>query len=108
MKDCAQPIRIAVFDRSAACACRPGEQRGLMLLKGILHGIRKEYGAQVAISYHAYDQQPEEFHRNPDITDLIRTGGLEALPVTVVNGAIQKRGAHPTLQELRSFIAATQ
>jgi hypothetical protein len=78
-----------------------------MVLKGILHGIRKEHGEKVVISYHAYDQNPEEFQRNPDITDLIQTRGLEALPVTAVNGAIKKRGSHPTLQKIRGFIAAT-
>jgi hypothetical protein len=103
-----QPIRISIFDRSAACACRPGEQRGVMVLKGILHGIRKEYGERVAISYHAYDRNPEQFQHDPDIADLLRTKGLEVLPITAVNGAIKKCGAHPTLQEFRGFIASAR
>ena len=103
-----QPIRISIFDRSAACACRPGEQRGLMVLRGTLHGIRREYGDQVVIAYHAYDRNPEQFQRDPDIADLVRTRGLEVLPITAVHGAIKKCGAHPTLQELRGFIASAR
>lgn len=104
MSEKSKPVLIAIFDRSMACACRPGEQRGLMVLKGVLHGIRKEYGDRIDIAYHAYDQRPEEFQAHEKVQGLMRDGGLEVLPVTLVDGAIRKSRALPTLRELREFI----
>jgi hypothetical protein len=104
MRETAKPVLVSIFDRSMACACRPGEQRGLMVLKGVLHGIRKEYGDRIDIAYYAYDQRPEEFQAHEMVQDLMRDGGLEVLPVTLVNGAIRKSRALPTLRELRDFI----
>jgi hypothetical protein len=105
MRETSAPIRISIFDRSIACACRPGEQRGLMVLKGVLHGIRKEYGDRIEIAYHAYDQRPEVFQTYGSILELMRSEGLAVLPVTLVNGAIKKSRALPTLQELREYIS---
>jgi hypothetical protein len=105
MMDPIEPIRITVFERSAACACRPGEQRGWMALKATLHGVRKEFDDKVAIEYHTYDRSPEEFHRNPQIAELLQAEGLEILPITAINGEIRKRGSLPTLKELRALIA---
>jgi hypothetical protein len=105
MKKTVKPVLITIFDRSMACACRPGEQRGLMVLRGVLHGIRKEYGDRIDIAYHAYDQNPDVFQAHESVRVQVRDGGLEVLPVTLVNGAIRKSGALPSLQELRRFIA---
>ncbi len=107
MKEMTTVVRIAVMDRSIACACRPGEQRGLMVFKGVLHGIRKEYGERLEITYCAYDQKPEAFQANRELTELMRVEGLTVLPVTLVNGAIKKTGALPTLRELRELIDNT-
>jgi hypothetical protein len=97
-------VRVTVFDRSASCACRPGEQRALMVLKGTLHGIRKEFGDQVEIAYHAYDQQPAAFEVYEDVVRPIEGEGMQVLPITQVDGAIEKTGVLPGLQEQRSFI----
>ena len=104
MRETAKPVFISIFDRSMACACRPGEQRALMVLKGVLHGIRKEYGDRIDIAYHAYDQRPEEFQAHERVRDLMGDGGLDVLPVTLVNGALRKSRVLPTLRELRAFI----
>jgi hypothetical protein len=106
MQEQSKLVRINVFDRSIACACRPGEQRGLMVFKGVLHGVRKEFGEQVEIAYHAYDQKPEAFQSHGNVLDAMRGEGLEVLPVTLVNGAIKKSRALPSLKELREFIVA--
>jgi hypothetical protein len=108
MAEMSRPVRINIFDRSLACACRPGEQHGLMTLKGALHGIRKEYGDRVEVAYYAYDQRPEAFQSYDSILELMRDEGLAVLPVTLVNGAVRKSKGLPTLQELREFIVTAQ
>jgi hypothetical protein len=98
-------VRVTVLDRSIGCACRPGEQRGLMVLKRTLHGVRKEFGDRIEINYHAYDQQPEAFEEYEHVVKLIRNEGFQVLPVTLIDGAIEKTGTLPSLQELRAVIA---
>jgi hypothetical protein len=104
MEDKNAVIRVTVLDRSIGCACRPGEQRGLMVLKRTLHGVRKEFGNRIQISYHAYDQQPEAFEEYEHVVKLIRSVGFQVLPVTLINGAIEKTGTLPSLQDLRAAI----
>jgi hypothetical protein len=70
-------VRVTVLDRSIGCACRPGEQRGLMVLRSTLHGARKEFGDRIEITYHAYDQQPEAFEEYGHVVKLIRREGFQ-------------------------------
>ena len=48
MKDKSHEIRI--YDRAAGCACRPGEQRGMMVLRSIIYGLKKELGDTIAVT----------------------------------------------------------
>ena len=96
--------QITIYDRTAGCACRPGEQRGMMVLHAVLYGIRKEYGDRVSISYFTLDRNKDKFEKNSEIKSLIDEKGLEILPVTIVNGKVCKTGENPTLAELRELL----
>ncbi len=99
-----QSHEIRIYDRMAGCACRPGEQRGMMALRAVLYGIRKEFGDSVSISYYTLDRNRDEFDNNDEIKSLIDERGLEVLPVTMVNGKVCKTGENPTLNELRKLL----
>ncbi len=96
--------QVEIYDRTAGCACRPGEQRGMMALRAVLYGIRKEFGDNVTISYFTLDRNKEKFEENEEVKKLLSEKGLEVLPITVVNNKIRKTGENPTLSEMREFI----
>ncbi len=98
--------RVEIYDRTAGCACRPGEQRGMMALRAVLYGIRKEFGDKVYIAYYTMDRNKEEFEKNSEIKTLIDERGLEVLPVTLVDNKVFKTGENPTLTELREILGS--
>ncbi len=98
--------RIEIYDRTAGCACRPGEQRGMMALRAVLYGIRKEFGDKVSIAYFTMDRNGYEFEKNTEIKNLVDKKGLQVLPVTVVDDKVFKTGENPTLKELRKILGS--
>ena len=101
-----QTHMIKIYDRTSGCACRPGEQRGMMALHSVLYGIRKEFGNSVSISYFTFEHNKEEFDKNTEVKSLIDEKGLEVLPITVVDGKICKMGENPTLDGLRELLSS--
>ena len=103
MKEKRRQIRI--YDRTAGCACRPGEQRGMMVLRSIIYGLKKELGDTIAVTYYTYDRDQVKFTEDEQISSLISENGLEILPVTVIDGKICKSRAIPSLAEFREYLS---
>lgn len=47
---------------------------------------------------------PLEFMKNVEVNKLLNEGGMDVLPITVVDGEIIKVGAYPSNEELMTFL----
>lgn len=47
---------------------------------------------------------PLEFMKNVEVNKLLNEGGMDVLPITVVDGEIVKVGAYPSNEELMTFL----
>lgn len=47
---------------------------------------------------------PLEFMKNVEVNKLLNEGGMDVLPITVVDGEIVKVGGYPSNEELMTFL----
>jgi hypothetical protein len=55
----------------------------------------------VTVARHNLAQDPQPFVSNTTVLDLMQRGGIECLPIVLVNGEELGHGAYPRREELR-------
>jgi hypothetical protein len=68
--------------------------------------VEKEYDGKVVIRRYLLNQQGPKFMQNPEVLSLLKSRGIEALPVTTLGGKVVKRQSYPTYDELRGMLRA--
>jgi hypothetical protein len=97
--------RIEIYDPPLCCPtglCGPTADPVLLDLNEALLTLKSE---EVASRRYLLNTHPQAFVSNPDVFRLLREKQIAVLPITVVDGAIAKTGAYPSLAELREFLA---
>ena len=100
-------IQLEIFNPPMCCAggvCGPDVDPELLRINEALLAIQKESAGQVAVRRYILSQSPAKFLENVEVAALLRSDGVGALPVTVLNGRIIKKGAYASLGELRAAI----
>jgi hypothetical protein len=98
---------VEVYDPAMCCptgVCGPGVDPALLRITRHLRWLQSR---GVSVVRHGLAQEPGAFAANPRIAGLMAAFGDEALPATLVNGAVLAHGRYPTREELNTALAAT-
>lgn len=100
-------VTIEIFDPPMCCptgVCGPTIDPALLDLQEAVLKVRTEFDAEVRLDRYLLGQQPAKFMHQPEVLARLKAKGVEALPITVVDGAAVKEGGYPTYAELRGWI----
>jgi len=104
------PDRVAglvqVFDPAMCCPtglCGPGVDPALLALARDLRWLETR---GVTIERYGLSQEPAVFAANARVAGLLQAFGDEALPATLINGAVLVHGRYPTREELVAGLGA--
>lgn len=95
---------IQVYDKPMCCPtgiCGPAVDPVLPRFAADLDWVKSQ-GHQVERFNLA--QQPMAFVQNPDVQNLMKTEGMDCLPLIVVNGRIVSRRGYPSREMLAMWI----
>jgi hypothetical protein len=100
-------VTIEIFDPPMCCptgVCGPTVDPALLDLQEAVLKVRSEFDAEVRLDRYLLGQQPAKFMQQPEVLARLKAKGVEALPITVVDGAAVKEAGYPTYAELRGWI----
>ena len=92
--------KVEIFDPAMCCStgvCGPGVDPELLRMATMVSNLQK---AGKDIKRHNLSEEPQAYIDNAAVNDVILKEGADALPVTVVDGAVLKKGEYPTNDEL--------
>ena len=100
-------MQIEVFDPAMCCStgvCGPSVDPALSTFAADLDRLAS---SGVTVRRFNLGQEPTAFVENGDVRELLTTGGESALPIVIVEGAVQSSGRYPTLSELSTWAAVS-
>lgn len=100
-------LTIEIFDPPMCCPsglCGPAIDPALLDINEAILRLKKEFDGKLVIERYLLTQQGPKFMQNPHVLALLKSRGVEVLPITTVNGEVVKRQAYPSYDELKSVI----
>lgn len=96
--------KLEIFDPAMCCStgvCGPSVDPELLRVSTIANILNKK-GFNVV--RHNLSQEPQAFVQNQLVSELLKTKGSEALPITLLDGKIVKSGSYPSKKELAEWL----
>lgn len=103
------PVKVEIFDPPMCCStglCGPAVDPVLIDIYGAIVKIKTEYVDRVLVERYVLGQQADMFVKQPEVIRRLKADGVTVLPITVVNGLVQKERKYPSYAELRGWIDA--
>ena len=95
---------VAVYDPAMCCStgvCGPAVDPALLALARDIRWLEKQ---GVTVQRYGLSQEPQAFVQERKVTGLMQAFGDDALPATLVNGAVLMYGRYPTRDELTAAL----
>jgi hypothetical protein len=92
--------KIQVFEPAMCCStgvCGPSVDPALVRFAGDMEWLKR---SGIAVERHNLSQQPQAFVSNELVRSTMTQKGVEALPLTIVDGQVAYLGVYPTRAEL--------
>ena len=96
--------KIEIFDPSMCCStgvCGPSIDPELMRVASLVNALAKK---DIVIKRHNLSSEPQDFVANKVVSDLLTREGVEALPITLVDGEVVKTQKYPTNEEFSQWL----
>ncbi len=96
--------KIELFEEALCCStgvCGPSVDQDLLRITADFEMIKRAEGFEA--ERYNLSSNPQQFIVNKRVSELLNTVGMEALPITISNGAVVKTGAYPTHAELSEY-----
>jgi len=100
-------IMLEIFDPPMCCPsglCGPSIDPALLDINEAILKLKKDFDGKVTIERYLLTQQGPKFMENPHVLALLKSHGVEILPITTVNGEVLKQKAYPTYDELKAVM----
>lgn len=97
-------IKLEIFEPAMCCPtglCGIEVDPELLRISTVTNTLEK---SGITIGRFNLSNSPQEFIKNVVVTDFIRANGVEALPVTVMNGEIIIQGRYPKNEEFAQLL----
>jgi len=96
--------KMIIFDPAMCCStgvCGPSVDKELLRVSTVLNTLKNK---GIIVDRHNLTNNPQIFIDNKVINEVLNTKGIEALPVTVVDGVVVKEGSYPTNEEFCALL----
>lgn len=96
--------KMVIYDPAMCCStgvCGPGVDPELLRVSALLNSLKNN---GISVERYNLNGNPQAFIDSKVINDLLNTQGVDALPVTVVDGEIVKMKAYPSNEEFCSLL----
>ncbi len=100
-------MTIEIFDPPMCCPtglCGPDIDPTLLDINEAILKMKKEFDGQVKIERYLLSQQGPKFMQQPEVMKRLQSNGVEALPLTLVDGKVMKEKSYPSFDELRNLV----
>lgn len=100
--------KVEIYEPAMCCStgvCGPGVDQELLRVSTFLNELEGE-GRKI-IRYNL-SSDPMAFVLNKEVNDTIANEGTEALPITVVDGAIRQKGSYPSNASFAEWAGMTR
>jgi hypothetical protein len=104
MKELKKEISIEVFDPAMCCStgvCGSDVDESLVEFANDVKWMKSN---GVHVQRFNLGQEPEAFKMNSEVLSRLQKGGVEILPVILVNGDVVSEGGYPNRETLREWI----
>ncbi|MCH5345922.1 MAG: arsenite efflux transporter metallochaperone ArsD [Muribaculaceae bacterium] len=94
---------IEIFDPAMCCPtglCGTNIDPNLMRIAVIIDHLKKK---GVNVTRHNLKDEPQVYVTNTVVNELLQSKGVEALPITLVNGEVAVSGAYPTTKQMAEW-----
>ncbi|MCI5943169.1 MAG: arsenite efflux transporter metallochaperone ArsD [Eubacterium sp.] len=95
--------RVEIFDPAMCCStgvCGPGVDPELLRMATIISNLQK---AGKDIRRHNLSDEPQIYVENKAVNEVLLNEGVDALPITLVDGKVMKKGGYPSNDELMEW-----
>ena len=99
--------KVEIFDPAMCCStgvCGPGVDPELLRMATIVSNLQK---AGKDIKRHNLSEEPQVYIDNKAVNEVLLKEGVEALPVTLVDGKVMKKAGYPSNEELMEWTGTT-
>ena len=93
-----------IFDPAMCCStgvCGPSVNPELLRVATTINTLKNK---GIIIQRYNLSQNPQAFIDNKIINQILNTKGVQALPVTMLDGVVVKYGSYPTKEEFCRFL----
>ena len=104
-------IQIEIFDPPMCCPtglCGPDIDPALLDINEAIIKLKKELDGNVSIDRYLLSQQGPKFMQQPEVMKRLQSNGVEALPLTLVDGKVVKEKSYPSYDELINYLKDKQ
>lgn len=101
-------VKMIIFDPAMCCStglCGPVINPELLRISTALNNLEKN---DVKVERYNLNNNPQAFVDSIVVSEILNRDGVDALPVTVVDGKIVKTGSYPTNDELLNFLGVPE
>lgn len=97
-------IKMEIFEPAMCCStgvCGPSVNPQLLRITTVVNNLKKK---GIIIQRYNLNNNPKEFVNNKEINELIKSNGIEILPITVLEGKIVQTKNYPTNEEIAKYL----
>lgn len=101
-------VNLEIFDPTLCCStgvCGPSIDPELLRISTAINVLNKK---GLLVKRYNLAQEPKEYVINKYVNNLLVTVGVNALPITVLNGEVVKSGNYPTNKELSELLGINE
>ena len=101
-------MTIEIFDPPMCCPtglCGPDIDPTLLDINEAILKMKKEFDGKVQIERYLLSQQGPKFMQQPEVMKRLQSNGVEALPLTLVDGKVVKEKSYPSFDELKTLVS---
>ncbi|MBT2731765.1 arsenite efflux transporter metallochaperone ArsD [Carnobacterium sp. ISL-102] len=95
---------LTLFEPAMCCStgvCGPSVNEDLLQITSVMNALDTLEGFQA--KRYNLSSSPQAFVENEKMSQFLQEKGVEALPVTLLNGEVVKVGKYPSMEEITAF-----
>lgn len=100
--------KMIIYEPAMCCStglCGVSVDPELLRISTVLSSLNK---TGIKVIRYNLSSAPQEFVKNTEVNKLMSVGGVEVLPITILDGEIVKKGSYPTNDELALLLNVPQ
>lgn len=100
--------KMIIFDPPMCCStgvCGQSVDKELLRVSTVINTLKNR---GILVARHNLSTNPDVFLFNKKINEILKTKGVDVLPVTMVNGVVVKEGSYPTNEEFCTLLEIPQ